>query len=79
MLEAEKQLAKYADEYYANEFVPHPTVQDAVDAILETGGYLDLGDRLEFVVAVAGKLMDWATQYEKDWGFEATSNLFGAK
>ena len=71
MIEAEKQLAQYADEYYASRFVPHPTVQDAADAILETGGYLELSDRLEFVVAVATKLTEWAEQYEKDWGFDS--------
>ena len=70
MIEAEKQLAQYADEFYANEFIPHPTVQDAVDVILETVGYVSLDDRLEFVVAVATKLTEWAKQYEKDWGFD---------
>lgn len=52
MIEAEKQLAKYADEYYANEFVPIPTAQDAVDAILETLGQVDLADREYFIEEV---------------------------
>jgi len=52
MIEAEKQLAQYAKEYFANEFVPFPTVHDAVDVILETIGYVNLDDRLPFIEGV---------------------------
>lgn len=55
----ENQLRQYANEYYANEFVPFPTVQDAVDAVLETVGYINIEDRSIFVSAVIELLTEW--------------------
>ncbi len=57
--EAEKELQEYADEYYAKEFVPFPTAQDAADSVLETIGYVSLENRIPFVQCITELLLEW--------------------
>jgi hypothetical protein len=62
----EKELRHFSNEYYASEFVPFPTVGDAIDALTETAGSTLDGDMfLADVHEALGKLvqerMAWFT------------------
>ena len=76
---AEQELAKHGDEYYDNELIPFPTVQDAVDAITETAYFHItaswIGDA--FIEEVARRLLADAERRNKE--FADSSSTTGDK